>query len=289
MTSGGRGKSDLTGLATDRIEEAMARVAVLKRHLEDGVPLSRAAADADVSIRTAERWLARYLDGGLVGLARSARSDSGLRKLSAEIVELIEGMALQNPRPSTATLHRRIVTVARQQGWSPPSYSSIHSIVAALDPALVTLAHEGHAAYSNQFEMIYRHRAERPNAIWQADHTEFDILILDSNVGPVRPWLTTVIDDHSRAVAGYTVFLGAPSSLQTSLALRQAIWRKSDSQWSVGGIPDVLYVDHGSDFTSTHLDQVAADLHFQIVYSTVGRPQGRGKVERLFGTLLISQ
>jgi putative transposase len=44
-------------------------------------------------------------------------------------------------------------------------------------------------------------------------------------------------------------------------------------------------VDHGSDFTSTHLEQVAADLHFQLVYSSVGRPQGRGKVERLFGTL----
>jgi putative transposase len=140
MASGGRGKSDLTGLAAARIEEAMARVAVLKRHLEDGVPLSRAAADADISIRTAERWLSRYLNGGLVGLARSARSDIGLRKLSAEIVELIEGMALQKPRLSTATLHRRIVTVARQQGWSPPSYSSIHSIVAALVHCVIDLA-----------------------------------------------------------------------------------------------------------------------------------------------------
>ncbi|MFM0069173.1 DDE-type integrase/transposase/recombinase [Paraburkholderia aspalathi] len=129
--------------------------------------------------------------------------------------------------------------------------------------------------------MLYRHRAERPNAIWQADHTEFDILILDSNGAPVRPWLTTLIDDHSRAVAGYMVFLGAPSSLQTSLALQQAIWRKLDPQWPVSGIPDALYVDHGSDFTSTHLDQVAADLHFQIVYSAVGRPQGRGQSEAI--------
>jgi putative transposase len=50
-------------------------------------------------------------------------------------------------------------------------------------------------------------------------------------------------------------------------------------------VPDVLYVDHGSDFTSRHLDRVAADLRFRVVYSAVGRPQGRGKVERLFGTL----
>ena len=34
-----------------------------------------------------------------------------------------------------------------------------------------------------------------------------------------------------------------------------------------------------------HLDQVAASLRFRIIYSAVARPQGRGKIERLFGTL----
>jgi putative transposase len=56
-----------------------------------------------------------------------------------------------------------------------------------------------------------------------------------------------VIDDHSHALAGYRIFLGAPSALQTSLALRHAIWRKSESGWPVCGVPDILYVDHGSD------------------------------------------
>jgi putative transposase len=83
----------------------------------------------------------------------------------------------------------------------------------------------------------------------------------------------------------YLVFVGAPSSLNLSLALRQAIWRKEDTAWPVCGVPDVLHVDHGTDFTSTHLEQVAAALHVRIVYSAVGRPQGRGEVERFFGTL----
>lgn len=83
----------------------------------------------------------------------------------------------------------------------------------------------------------------------------------------------------------YMVFLGAPCVLNTCLALRHAIWRKADPTWPICGVPDVLYVDHGSDFTSRHLDQVAADLRFRIVYSAVARPQGRGKVERLFGTI----
>lgn len=47
----------------------------------------------------------------------------------------------------------------------------------------------------------------------------------------------------------------------------------------------MLYTDHGSDFTSRHLEQVAADLHLRLVFSTAGVPQGRGKVERFFGTV----
>ncbi|MCA1698056.1 MAG: helix-turn-helix domain-containing protein [Actinobacteria bacterium] len=42
---------------------------MLRPHLEDGVALVHAARDAGVPERTAQRWLARYRDGGLVGLA----------------------------------------------------------------------------------------------------------------------------------------------------------------------------------------------------------------------------
>ena len=154
-----------------------------------------------------------------------------------------------------------------------------------LDPALTTLAHEGAAAFRNRYELIHRHRAEAPNALWQADHTPLDILIVDESGKPARPWLTIVIDDFSRAITGYMTFLGAPSSLHTSLALRQAIWRKANPSWPVQGIPDVLYVDHGSDFTSNHLEQVAAALRIELIHSTVARPQGRGKVERFFRTI----
>jgi putative transposase len=125
----------------------------------------------------------------------------------------------------------------------------------------------------------------RRNEIWQADHTELDVVVLDSDGSPARPWLTLILDDHSRAVAGYTAFLGAPSALNLSLALRRAIWRRADPGWVVHGLPDALHVDHGSDFTSRHIEQVCADLHVRLLHSAIARPQGRGKVERLFGTI----
>lgn len=94
---------------------------------------------------------------------------------------------------------------------------------------------------------------------------------------------------HSRRLqsrrAGYFLSFEAPSTLHTSLALRQAIWRKEDSRWSICGIPDCLYTDHGSDFTSRHLEQVGADLKIRLVFSLPGKPRGRGRIERFFSSV----
>jgi transposase InsO family protein len=138
---------------------------------------------------------------------------------------------------------------------------------------LLTLAHEGKKAYSAAFDLVHRREAERPNAIWQADHTLLDILVQRESENPAQPWLTVILDDYSRAVAGYFLFFEAPSAAQTALALRQAIWRKDDPRWHVCGVPDVLYTDNGTDFTSQHLEQVAADLKIRLVFSTPGIPQ----------------
>lgn len=280
----GRPRS-LAALPEDVRAAAMARWETLRPTIEDGVPLSTAAAHAGVPVTTARRWLARYRADGLVGLTRQPRADRGTRRTRQELVALIEGLALRQPRPSATTITRRATAAAAEHGWAAPSYATVAGIVAALDPALVTLAHEGPEAFRDRFEVVYRRRADRPNEIWQADHTELDLLVLDSDGRPARPWLTLILDDHSRAVAGYSVFLGAPSALNLSLALRQAIWQKTDRRWPVHGLPDILHVDHGSDFTSHHIAQVTTDLHVQLIHSQVARPQGRGKVERLFGTI----
>ncbi len=42
---------------------------------------------------------------------------------------------------------------------------------------------------------------------------------------------------------------------------------------------------YGSDFTSRHMEYVAADLKMQLVFSTPGQPRGRGRIERFFRTV----
>ena len=126
-------------------------------------------------------------------------------------------------------------------------------MIKQLDPGLVTLAHAGSKAYRTTFDLLYRREAEGPNDIWQADHTLLDLWVQQDGGHPARPWLTVIMDDYSRAIAGFGVSFHAPSTIQTALVLRQAIWRKPIPQWHICGIPATFYTDHGSDFTSHHL------------------------------------
>jgi len=126
-----------------RIAEVAKRLAVLRRHLDDEVPLARAAADTGVFVRTARRWLTRYRAAGPARLGRPRRPEAGTRKFAQELVELIEGMALLKPPLSVATIHRRAGAVAIGKGWRAASYGSVRDIVRQLNPALLTLAHEG--------------------------------------------------------------------------------------------------------------------------------------------------
>ena len=272
------------GTSYSGLIKATARWEILRQHVEDGVPLTVLAEEHHIGLRTLQRWHQSFKLQGKPGLEPVAQGKRG-RRMPSDFVKLVEGLALAKLPRTTAAIHQQANKVALHQGWAPVSYSTIRSIVGEIDPGMMTLAQQGAAVYRDKYELVWRRRAERPNAVWQADHTELDILVFDTGHRPVRPWLTTIMDDYSRALCGYMIFTGAPSSLNTALVLREAIWPKKTADWPMCGIPDVLYVDHGTDFTSHHMAQAARDLHFEITFSAVARPQGRGKIERFFGTL----
>jgi putative transposase len=279
-------KLGATGLTESQRSFALNRFHILRPFLEDGVPLARIAQDNHLHLRTVSRWAENYHQSGLAGLCRQGRTDKNKRRqMSPTLQQFIEGLALQKPPLTAAAVHRQTAAVAARLGEPVPSYRTVHKVIRAMGPALVMLAHEGTKSYENRFDLVHRREAEKPNAMWQADHTELDILVKDDEDKPRRPWLTIILDDYSRAVAGYMLAFTAPSAIQTALSLRQAIWRKSQPGWHVCGIPQSLYIDHGSDFTSQHIEQVAADLKIRLVFSTVGKPRGRGKIERFFDSL----
>jgi putative transposase len=277
---------ELSALTEPQRTQALEHFHLLRPFLEDGVPLPQVATEHQLSVRTLRRWVQQYRAHGLGGLMRAARKDQGHRRsITPQLQHVIEGLALQKPRRTVAHIHRETARISRERHWTPPSYSTVHRIVRQIDPALTTLAHEGAKAYQEAFDLIYRHQASAPNAVWQADHSLLPILVLNEHGKLAKPWLTIMLDDYSRGVPGYHLGFESPTALHTALTLHQAIWRKADPRWHLCGIPAHFYTDHGSDFTSQHLDQVAADLKMELVFSWPGQPRGRGKIERFFRTV----
>ena len=277
---------ELSGLPESVRKLALDRFRLLQPHLEQNQPLRPIAIEAGIPYRTAQRWVTRFQRFGLAGLVRKKRTDAGVRRaVPIKIKAAIEGLALQKPPLPISALHRQVQRFSLNLGEKAPSYKVVYSIVRGLPADLVTLAHRGTKVYSEAFDLVHRREAAGPNAIWQADHSPLDILLVRPGGEPEKPWLTIVLDDYSRAVSGYLLSFEPPSTLHTSLALRQGIWRKDDPRWNICGIPDVLYTDHGSDFTSRHLEQVGADLKIRLVFSIAGKPRGRGRIERFFSTV----
>jgi putative transposase len=276
----------LAALSPQERTRAQERYRMLQPCVEHDVPLTHVARHHGIPLRTAQRWLAQYRRDGLFGLARRERRDRGHpHGLPPELTQMIEGLALRHPPPTVALVHRQVREVAGRHGWAVPNYKRVYRVVKHLDPALVTLAHDGSKTFRTTYDLLYRREAEQPSDIWQADHTLLDVWVRENSGPPVRPWLTVIMDDYSRAIAGFRLSFHAPSTMQTALTLRQAMWRKPLPPWKISGIPVMFYTDHGRDFTSDHLEQVSADLHMGLVFSEPGMPRGRGKIERFFRTV----
>ena len=148
------------------------------------------AQAAGIPYRTAQRWVALYRMFGLAALARKHRSDRGGRRaVSAKLKDVIEGLALQKPSLPIAALYRQVQRLSRDLGDMAPSYRTVVNIVRSLGSDLVTLAHEGTKAYSNTFELVHRREADKPNAVWQADHTPLDIMLIRPDGAAAKPGL----------------------------------------------------------------------------------------------------
>jgi putative transposase len=265
---------------------AIEKFRILDLNINDGVPLARVAIECQVSRRTLQHWKKNFMSGGLNELDLKHRQDKGSRRvLSEELENISKAYALQKPALTIRAIFRKICGHAADRKMKAPSYSTVYSFIKGINSGLMTLAHFGAKAYQQKHELIYRRECQDPNQIWQVDHSLLDINLIDDKGSVRKPWLTVVIDDYSRAVCGYFLSFDAPCSVNTALCLRQAIWKKDNPAWPMCGIPQILYTDHGSDFMSLHIEQVCIRLKIRMVNSMVGRPQGRGKIERFFQTV----
>lgn len=292
------------GGAESRWRTAVARQPELRRLLETP---NRSRADVEAVARklglhpsSLYRLLGRFAieqtAEAIAGDARGWRKGRGRlpARLEAVIDAAIEAFFLTKQAPSPAALQREIEQRCRAAGLRAPAISTIRRRLHRLSRKLVAARREGRGAAEAQTMRPGALLVDRPNAVWQIDHSPADVVIVDvASRAPIgRPWITLVIDVASRVIAGLHVSVEDPSVVSVGLALRHAILDKADAlrergieaDWPAFGLPDVLHSDNGSDFRSATFRRACANLGIETEYRPIGAPRYGGHIERLIGT-----
>ncbi len=205
---------------------------------------------------TLDRWIRRYRAGGFDALIPSVRA-SALRVDTASL-ELAASLKRENPARTVAQV-QRILRAAT--GWAP-SESSLLRHFHRLELIGPTAAKT--PAVFGRFE------AADPNERWTGD------ALHGPRIGGRKTFLFAFLDDHTRLFTGYR-FGFAEDTVRLAAALRPALTSR--------GVPGSIYVDNGAAYVDAWLLRACAKLGVRLVHSTPHRPQGRGKIERVFRTV----
>lgn len=203
---------------------------------------------------TLDRWIRAHREGGFDALVPAPRRPA---KGTPERLELAEALRREQPARTAAQIHRIIV----EAEGSSPSARTIQRHLKA-----VGLPWKG----SQVARALGRFEAEHRNELWTGDALHGPLI--DGR----RTFLFCFIDDHSRLLVGYR-WAAREDVLNASRALRAGI--------AARGLPKAVYVDNGSPFVSGQLLRACAVLGIRLIHSTPGRPEGRGKIERVFRTV----
>ena len=217
--------------------------------------------------------------------------------MEVRIDRAIEAVYLTRERPTLTRLMRELRRDCAAAGLTPPSMKALRARVGARSLRERTKAREGVEAAGNRFRQVKLGlRTERPLQLVQIDHTKVDIMLVDDVTRACigRPWLTLVLDVHTRMVLGLYLSLDPPSATSAALAVAQALlpkreWlaaRDIDLAWPTHGLPERIHVDNRREFHSCAFERGCQQHGIRIEYRPPATPRFGGHIERLMGTLM---
>jgi len=189
-----------TGGAEQRWRRALERQPELRQLIETS-PRSRSDVEAaahrlGLHISTLYRLLRRFASDqtaeAITGEARGWRP--GRSRLPASIDSVIDAAVqdffLTKQAPTAAALHREIALRCRATSLATPAPSTIHRRLRKLGRKTVAGRREGRGAAEAQTMRPGAYQVDRPNAVWQVDHSPADVVIVDVETrAPIgRPW-----------------------------------------------------------------------------------------------------
>lgn len=121
------------------------------------------------------------------------------------------------------------------------------------------------------------------NQVWELDHKQIPVLVLPPRGAALCPWMTTIVDDSTRALVGWAI-TATPHAGTVLTAIRMALAHDPD-RGPFGAVPATARVDRGLEFAAASVRKALAGLGVDVHRLPAYTPHRKGKVERLHRTL----
>lgn len=219
--------------------------------------------------RTIQTWYSRYKKDGITTMKPRARSDKGKpRKVAVEdVLEGIEQVLplFRDAAPSKGQVYRACIErgLLRREQIALNTFCRIVKQYELLKP-------DSQVQSKRRLAFSKAHA----NEMWQAD-TLYGPYV-KTPAGAVQTRLIAFIDDASRLLCHGEFFL-AENTGNLIAALRSAFYKR--------GVPETLYVDNGSIYTSKEITLICARVGTLLCHTPVRDGAAKGKIERFFRTV----
>ena len=220
-----------------------------------------------VSQRTIERYLKQYREGGFEALMPQMKSQRPL-KIPQEYLDLAVALKRENlKRPVTQIIETLEMAGKVPKGFLKRSTLYDHFKRQGLTKELGKKESKAYQRFSP------KHRNQR----WQGDTCH--LLHIPDPQNPkkkLKLYLIAWLDEATRIITHGQLYTEEKSyTLEDSL--KKAIMKF--------GLPEQGYCDNGSVYSSHHLQGICGRLGIHLSHTRPYRPQGRGKLERMFATI----
>jgi len=264
-------------------------VARLEQLRDDGVlsvaHVDLAARSLGVAPRTVWRWLRMQAGPAEAPQARVAYT---LSATDREAYAFYRGSVAAVHRAREAVLNGGGATAGAPvpeflvQGWldaEPVARRTLSRVFAKeMTPAERAAWKRGENARREKLVYLARPASGR-GQVWEMDHKQLPLLVLPPKGKAVCPWVTTIVDDGTRALLGWALAL-YPSSATVLAAMRMALVHESD-RGPFGAVPSRVRIDRGLEFAAEPITSVMGALCVTVHRLPPFLPFRKGKVERL--------
>lgn len=253
----------------NKVEPIMQRKELIEKLLLPGADINALCAHHNISRKTLYKWLARYKQDGLEGLADQSRAPkTNNKKISPELEDVIVKAHKENQKWGPKKIRDYLIEHGSRKDI--PSASTIARVFKRRNCQVVNNLKSSPAKI--RFE-----RAE-PNELWQMDFKGSFMTTAH------RCYPLTILDDHSR----YSIGLKACRDER-----RETVKSRLILCFREFGLPDQINVDNGNPWGCeasnghTQLSVWLLKQGVRLSHSAPYHPQTNGKDERFHRTLKL--